>query len=99
MRKWTQKKEETDQQTENLKLFLKTGNGPQMQKPIKKTENESNVNIAETDQKYSEIPQHFSVFKGFPIILEKKEGNGPKVTFGSVSGYKNRILGNYRNTQ
>ena len=28
MRKQTQKKEETDQQTENLKLFLKTGNGP-----------------------------------------------------------------------
>ena len=37
----------------------------------KKTGNESNVNIAEMDQKYLEIPQHFSVFEGFPIILEK----------------------------
>ena len=46
--------------------------------------NESNVNIAETDPKYSEIPQHFLVFEGFPIILEK-EGNGPKLTFGSIS--------------
>ena len=56
-------------------------------KPIKKkqkTENESNVNIAETDRKYSEISQNISVFEEFPIILEKK-GNGPKVIFGSVS--------------
>ena len=38
----------------------------------KKTGNESNVNIAKTDPKYSEIPQHFLVFEGFPIILEKR---------------------------
>ena len=36
------------------------------------------------DQKYLDIPQNFSVFEGFPIILEK-EGNGPKVTFWSIS--------------
>ena len=28
MRKWTPKKEETNQQTESLKLFLKIGNKP-----------------------------------------------------------------------
>ena len=44
----------------------KRGNGP------KKTGNESNVNIAETDPEYSEIPQHFLVFEGFPIILKKR---------------------------
>ena len=27
MRKWVKKNEENDQQTENLQLFLKTGNG------------------------------------------------------------------------
>ena len=42
-----------------------------MRKPMK-TENESNVNIVETDPKYSEIPLHFLVFEGFPIILEKR---------------------------
>ena len=30
------------------------------------------VYIAETNPKYSEIPQHFLVFEGFPIILEKR---------------------------
>ena len=60
------KKGETDQQTESLKLFLKTGNRPQ------KMGNKSNVNIAETAPKYSEIPLHFLVFEGFPIILEKR---------------------------
>jgi len=48
------------------KRTQKRGNGPQ------KTGNESNVNIAETDPKYSETPLHFSVFAGFPIILEKR---------------------------
>jgi len=44
-----------------------------MRKPIqKKTGNESDVNISEMDQKYSEISQYFSVFEGFPIILEKR---------------------------
>ena len=51
---------------ENRKLTQKRRNEPQ------KTGNKSNVNIAETNPKYSEIPQHFSVFKGFPIILEKR---------------------------
>ena len=58
----TQKKGETDQQTESLQLSenrkltpKKRGNGP------KKTENKSNVNIAETNPKYSEIPLHFVV--------------------------------------
>ena len=47
---------------------------------VKLTQNNkkrSNVNIAETDPKYSEISQHFSAFKGFPIILEKKKETGP----------------------
>ena len=30
------------------------------------------IYIAETDPKYSEIPQHFLVFEGFQIILEKR---------------------------
>ena len=52
---------------------MKTGIGPKNEETDpKKTGNESNVNIAETDKKYSEIPQHFSVFEGFPIILEKR---------------------------
>ena len=34
--------------------------------------NKSNVNIAETAPKYSEIPLHFLVFEGFLIILEKR---------------------------
>ena len=73
MRKWIKKKEETDQQTGNLKLFLKTGNCPKKRgNGPQKTGNESNVNIAETDPKYSETPQHFSVFAGNPIILEKR---------------------------
>ena len=53
------KKGETNQQTKDLKLFLKTENRP------KKTGNDSNVNIAET-------PQYFLVFKKFPIILGKR---------------------------
>ena len=50
------KKGETDQQTESLKLFLKTGNWPKKgENGPKKTGNESNVNIAETDPRYSKI--------------------------------------------
>ena len=48
----------------------------------KKEENESNVNIAETDPKYSEIPLHFLVFEGFPIILEKKMETDPNSLLG-----------------
>ena len=67
------KKVETDERTENLQLFLKTGNWPKKEETDPKNrENESNVNIAETDPKYSEIPLHFLVFEGFPIILEKR---------------------------
>ena len=53
------KKEEIYQQTENLKLFLKTGNWPKKKRKRtqKKPGNELNVNIAETNPKYSEIPQ------------------------------------------
>ena len=53
--------------SENRKLTpKKRGNRPQ------KTGNESNVNIAKIDPKYSEIPLHFLVFEGFPIILKKR---------------------------
>ena len=49
----------------------------------KSTGNESNVNIAETDQKYLEIPQHFLVFEGFPIIHKiKKKETDPKSLLG-----------------
>ena len=62
-----------EKHTENLKLLLQTGDRPKKNEETnKKTGNESNVNIAETNPKYSEIPQHFSVFEGFPIILEKR---------------------------
>ena len=50
-----------------------------MWKLIKKTENESDVNISEMDQKYLDIPQNFSVFEGF---LKKKETD-QKSLFGS----------------
>ena len=42
MRKLGQKKEENDQETENLQLFLKTGNGPKNEETDRKKE--------ETDQ-------------------------------------------------
>ena len=58
--------------SENRKLTQKKrGNRP------KKKGNKSNVNIAETHPKYSEIPLHFLVFEGFPIILEKKKEMDP----------------------
>ena len=49
------RKKETDQQIEILKLILKTGNRhKKMRKTLKeKTGNESNVNIAEMDRKQS----------------------------------------------
>ena len=66
----TQKKGDTDQQTESLQLSenrkltqKKGGNGP------KKTENKSNVNIAETNPKYPSTlcgnlgPQQTCIFK------------------------------------
>ena len=56
----------------------KRGNGP------KKTGNESNVNIAETNPKYLEIPQHFSDFEGFPIIFEKKKETDPNSLLGPI---------------
>jgi len=57
MRKRIEKKE-TDQQIEILKPILKTGNrSKKMRKTLKKkTGNESNVNIAEMDQKQSDFP-------------------------------------------
>ena len=47
MRKQIQKKEETDQQTESLKLFLKTGNEPQRNGngPKKKEETDQQTEI------------------------------------------------------
>ena len=39
-------------------------------------------NIPETDPKYSEIPLHFLVFEGFPIILEKKKETDPNTLLG-----------------
>ena len=49
--------------TNNLIFILKITQ--KMRKQTQKTGNESNVNIVETDPKYSEIPLHFSVFEGF----------------------------------
>ena len=39
MKKRVKKKEENDQQTENLQLFLETGNGPKNEETNQQTEN------------------------------------------------------------
>ena len=56
-----------------------------MRKLTQNSKKRSNVNIAETDPKYSEISQHFSAFNGFPIILEiKRRKRALKLTFNGL---------------
>ena len=59
------------------KLRFKTffENQKRTQKMRKRTQKKEEIDQQTenlTNPNYSEIPQHFSVFKGFPIILEKK---------------------------
>ena len=72
--------EETDQQNENFKVFEKSGNGSKkwgnwpknIGKLIKIKRKPFNYKYWETDTKYSEIPQQFWTFEGFPRICKKK---------------------------
>jgi len=87
-----QKFEETDQQIEIFKVFEKSGNGSKiwgngpknMRKLIKKKRKPFNSKYWETDTKYSEIPQQFWTFEGFPRISKKKR-KCLKNNFWSVS--------------
>ena len=73
--------EETDQQNENFKIFeksrngsIKWGNGPKnIRKLIKKKRKPFNYKYWGTDTNYSEIPQQFWTFEGFPRISKKTE--------------------------
>ena len=59
-------KDKTDQQTEDLKLFWKPKTDPKKRGNVpKKKGNKSNVNIAEIDPKYLEIPKTFQFLRDF----------------------------------
>ena len=92
----TNKKEETDQQTEYFKLFLETGNGPKkwgngwkiLGNPSKILGNPSTIldpDKPESDLKNEETDKKREIpskigFEGFPIIFEKT-GNASKNSF------------------
>ena len=95
LRKLIEKKQETNQQTENKpKICRNRSRTCNMRKPIKKTENESDVNISEMDQKYLDIPQNFSVFEGF---LKKKETD-QKSLFGPFPCWSVSVLRRFHST-
>ena len=97
-----QEKQETNQQTENFRTFLKTGNGPKiLRKLIKEKGNrptnwkfitffklETNLKYAETERKERKLNNKLKINKVFLIKFLKKEWNRPKVTFWSVSALR-----------
>ena len=65
--------EETDQQIEIFKVFEKSGNGSKYEKTDLKNKRKPFIyKYWEMDTKYSEIPQQFWIFEGFPRISKQK---------------------------